>query len=163
MRAALVVLLSLAVACADDAPTARGPSQAKPMDQPRAQQVIARTFQAQGVQPEAGRSFTLTAAGPTPLLVAAQGHKYGVLWLTRARARDLAALLPAHSGDEGALVVLNGVGADADVHALTLWETDYMTDDLAGASHSETEVAAEAKLERDVRDFLVKAKDESWP
>jgi hypothetical protein len=38
-----------------------------------------------------------------------------------------------------------------------------MTDDLAGVSHSSTEIAAELKLARDVRDFLVKAKAEQWP
>jgi hypothetical protein len=81
----------------------------------------------------------------------------------RELARDLATFLPKHDNDEGALVVLDGAAADAGGHALALWETDYITDDLAGASHSSTEIAAEAKLERDVREFLLKAKTEQWP
>jgi hypothetical protein len=133
------------------------------MDEPRAQEVIARTFQAEGVDAEPGRTVTLIAAHPVKLEVAATGHKYGVIWLTRDLAHDLAALLPKHDNDEGSLVVLDGVGHDAGSHALALWETDYMTDDLEGVSHSSTEITAERKLERDVRDFLVKAKSEQWP
>ena len=133
------------------------------MDEPRAQEVIARTFKAGGFDPEGGRSFALSVKDTAPLTVAAAGHKWGVLWLTRERAQALAAYLPKHTGDEGSLVLLNGAGADADVHALALWASDYRTDDLAGESHSETEIAAEAKLERDVRDFVLKAKDENWP
>ncbi len=133
------------------------------MDEPRAQEVIARTFQAAGVDPEPGRTIALLASHPVKLEVAASGHKYGVVWLTRDLARDLAALLPKHDNDEGSLVVLDGLGADSGAHALVLWETDYMTDDLEGTSHSSTEIAAELKLERDVRDFLLKAKNDQWP
>ena len=165
MRAAVSFFVAWCalVACGGDTPPARQPSQLKAMDEPRAQQVIAQTFQAQGVDPEAGRTFSIVASGSTPFVVAATGHKYGVVWITPDRARDLAAVLPKHENDEGPLVVLNGMGADADVHALALWDRDYMTDDLAGASHSSTEIAAEAKLQRDVRDFLDKAKNEQWP
>ncbi|HEY1956224.1 MAG TPA: hypothetical protein VGH28_11430 [Polyangiaceae bacterium] len=160
-RAALLAFWLLA--CADDAP-ARQPVQARPMDEPRAQQVIAQTFRGEGIEPEGGRTFALSVKDQAPLAVAAAGHKWGVLWLTRDRMRDLAAYLPKHGGsDDAPLVLLNGAGADADVHALALWETDYMTDDLAGEAHSSTEIAAEAKLERDVRDFVVKAKNEGWP
>jgi hypothetical protein len=133
------------------------------MDEPRAQDVIAKTFQSEGVDAEPNRTITLVASHPIKLEVAATGHKFGVVWLTRDLARELAALLPKHDGDEGALVVLDGVGADSGAHALALWETDYMTDDLAGAAHASTEIAAELKLTRDVRDFLVKAKAEQWP
>ena len=151
------------LACGDDAP-ARAPAQARPMDGPRAQQVIAQTFRGEGVEPEGGRTFALSVKDQAPLSVAAAGHKWGVVWLTRDRMRDLAAYLPKHSADPDApLVVLNGAGADADVHALALWESDYMTDDLAGESHASTEIAAEGKLQRDVRDFVLKAKNEGWP
>lgn len=132
------------------------------MDEPRAQDVIAKTFQNEGVDPEAGRTFTIASGKNLKLEVAAAGKKFGVLWLTRDLARDLASFLPKHDNDEGALVVLAGVGPDAKAHVLTLWETDYVTDDLAGASHASTEITAERRLERDVRDFLVKAKSESW-
>ena len=163
MRTA-AALAFLLLACADDAP-ARSPAQAaRPMDEPRAQQVIAQTLRGEGFEPEGGRSFALGAKDQAPLAVAAAGHKWGVIWLTRERAQTLAAYLPKHAGgDDAALVVLDGAGADDGGHALALWDTDYMTDDLAGAAHSSTEIAAEAKLERDVRDFALKAKNESWP
>ena len=160
-RVALTALLL--AACADDTPSSRSPSQARPMDEPRAQGVMARTFQAEGVEPEAGRTFSLSAKDAPKLEVAAQGHKYGVIWLTRDLQTQLAGFLPKHVDDEGALVVLDGASVDSGGHALVLWEGDYMTDDLSGASHSSTEIAAERKLERDVRDFLLKAKTEQWP
>jgi len=136
------------------------------MDEPRAQEVIAKTFENEGIQPEAGRSVTLTTQSPRneiKLEVGAAGHKYGVVWLTRDLMQKLGSLLPKHDNDEGPLVVLDGIGKDAGAHVLALWETDYMTDDLAGEAHSATEIAAEAKLERDVRDFLAKAKSAEWP
>ena len=161
MRFALLALVL--VACADDTPSSRTPNQARPMDEMRAQGVIARTFQAAGVEPEAGRTFALSVKDAPKLEVAAQGHKYGVMWLTHELQTQIAAFLPKHDNDEGSLVVLDGAAADSGGHALVLWESDYMTDDLSGASHSSTEIAAEAKLERDVRDFLLKAKSEQWP
>jgi hypothetical protein len=164
MRCILSFACALAVSsCGDDTPPSRPPTQAKPMDEPRAQGVIARTFQAEGVDPEAGRAFAVSATKPHKLVVAAAGHKFGVLWLTRDDVRELAPFLPKHENDEGSLVVLDGAGPDSGAHALALYETDHMTDDLAGASHSETEIAAERRLERDVRDFLLKAKNEQWP
>jgi hypothetical protein len=133
------------------------------MDEPRAQGVIARTFQAEGVEPEAGRTLALSGKDAPKLEVAAQGHKYGVIWLTRDLEAQIHGFLPKHENDEGSLVVLDGAGVDSGGHALVLWEGDYVTDDLSGVAHSETEIAAERKLERDVRDFLLKAKTEQWP
>lgn len=133
------------------------------MDEPRAQNIIARTFQTEGIDPEAGRTFALSTKDSPKLEVAAQGHKFGVIWLTHDLEKEIASFLPKHDNDEGSLVVLDGAGASSGGHALVLWETDYMTDDLSGASHSETQIAAERKLERDVRDFLLKAKSEQWP
>jgi hypothetical protein len=132
------------------------------MDEARAQRVIAATFQGEGVEPEAGRTIAVSS-NPVKLEVAATGHKFGVIWLTRDVQRELRALLPRHDNDEGSLVVLDGIGKDTGAHALALWESDYMTEDVAGEARSETEIAAEKKLERDVRDFLVKAKSAGWP
>jgi hypothetical protein len=162
MRLVLAALL-LVVACADDTPSSRTPTQAKPMDEARAQGVIAKTFQGEGVEPEAGRTFSLSAKDAPKLEVAAQGHKFGVIWLTHDLQTQIASFLPKHENDEGSLVVLDGASVDTGGHALVLWESDYMTDDLSGAGHSETQIAAERKLERDVRDFLLKAKNEQWP
>ena len=162
MRFAVLILVLLN-ACADDTPSSRTPTQSRPMDEPRAQGVIARTFQAEGVEPEAGRTFALSTKDTPKLEVGAQGHKYGVIWLTHDLEAQIKGFLPKHENDDGSLVVLDGASVDSGGHALVLWESDYMTDDLSGASHSATEIAAERKLERDVRDFLLKAKTEQWP
>ena len=149
-------------ACADE--PARQPNrQAHPVDEPRAQEVIARTFQDAGIDVEANRVVSVGATQKVKLEVAAAGHKYGVAYLTREEMKQLEGLLPKHEGDEGALVILPGAGPDEGTHILALWETDYMQDDLSGASHSATEIAAEQRLARDVRDFLQKAKAEQWP
>jgi hypothetical protein len=157
------VALLVLVACADDTPSSRSPNQARPMDEARAQNIIGHTFQAEGVDPEGGRTFALSPKDAPKLEVGAQGHKFGVIWLTHDLQTQIATFLPKHDNDEGSLVVLDGAGADSGGHALVLWEGDYMTDDLSGVSHSSTEIAAEKKLERDVRDFLLKAKNEQWP
>ncbi len=158
-RYAFVTFMLAAFVACDDEP-ARSPNASRPMDEPRAQGVIAKTFQGEGVDAEANRTFTIASGKTLKLEVAATGKKFGVLWMTHDAQRDLQSFLPKREGD--ALVVLNGVGPDVKAHVLALWENDYVTDDLAGASHSETEIAAERKLERDVRDFLVKAKSENW-
>jgi hypothetical protein len=163
MRLALGLLIVVHAACADDTPSSRTPTQSRPMDEARAQGVIARTFQAEGVEPEAGRTFSLSASDAPKLEVGAQGHKFGVIWLTHDLETQIHGFLPKHDNDEGSLVVLDGASVDSGGHALVLWESDYMTDDLSGVAHSATQIAAERKLERDVRDFLLKAKNEQWP
>jgi len=55
------------------------------------------------------------------------------------------------------------VGNDAGWHALLLYDRAYLSDDLEGEAHSATNIAAEKKIERDARDFVVKAKHENWP
>jgi hypothetical protein len=54
-------------------------------------------------------------------------------------------------------------GDEDGVHVLVLFERDYMQDDLMGESHENTNIAAELKLERDVKDFLRKATEDQWP
>ncbi len=135
----------------------------RPVDELRAQDVIARTFQEEGVNPELNRPVKLSADQTVKLEAAAAGHKFGVAYLTREEAKDLGALLPRHDRKSDALVVVPGIGDDADAHVLVLWNTDYMQDDLSGEAHSETSIAAERKIARDVRDFLVEAQHEGWP
>lgn len=157
----MIASLAAAAACGDE--PARHPTQAHPIDEPRAQEVIARTFQAEGLDVEANRLVSVGATQKVKLEVAAAEHKFGVAYLTREEVKELGGLLPKHESDEGALVVLPGAGPDDGAHVLALWETDYMQDDLSGEAHSATEIAAERRLARDVRDFLQKAKAEQWP
>jgi hypothetical protein len=55
------------------------------------------------------------------------------------------------------------VDADSGDRIVLLYERDYMTDDLEGEAHSTTTIAAEAKIQRDARDFLLKAVRDKWP
>ena len=62
-----------------------------------------------------------------------------------------------------ALQLVRGNGADADARILLLYDEDYLYDDHVGTEREETTITAEKKLERDVRDFLVRAQTERWP
>ena len=46
---------------------------------------------------------------------------------------------------------------------LVLFADDYQYDDLAGESHESTNITAENRLTRDVRDFLVQARSKKLP
>jgi hypothetical protein len=91
--------------------------------------------------------------------VAAAGHKYGVAYLAHdalARAFDT---IPKRDADSDALVVVDASQGD---RVLVLDQRDYMTDDLEGETHSVTTIAAENKIQRDARDFVVKAVRDQW-
>src|SRR5580704_15618399 len=66
-------------ACASDPP--RAPHPLHPIPEDRARDLIARTFTAAGVTPEANR-LVLVKERRVQLEVAAAGHKYGVAYLT---------------------------------------------------------------------------------
>jgi hypothetical protein len=104
-----------------------------------------------------------TRGSSLALDVAAAGHKFGIAYLTREEAIDLGDAVPKFDPESDALVVVDGVGNDAGWHALLLYDRAYLSDDLEGEAHSATNIAAEKKIERDARDFVVKAKHENWP
>jgi hypothetical protein len=62
-----------------------------------------------------------------------------------------------------ALQLVSGLGADGDARILLLHDTDYVYDDQVGGAHEKSTIAAELKLRRDVRDFLVRAHGANWP
>jgi hypothetical protein len=129
-----------------------------PVDARRAVEILSRVFRDANVDVEHDREVTL---GGTTLRVdvAAAGHRYGVAYLPHEAQVQLGDAIPKHDADSEALVVVDASQGD---RVLLLYERDYMTDDLEGEAHSATTIAAESKIERDARDFVVKAARDQW-
>jgi hypothetical protein len=156
-----VVLAALATAllpsCGGEPP--RRPNIMHPVDERRAFELIARVFKEAGLSIERGRQELVNGKSFT-VDEAAGGRKFGVAYLTREEQAALGDAIPKGDPNADALVV---VDADSGDRILVLFERDYMTDDLEGEAHSTTTIAAEAKIERDARDFLLKAVRDKWP
>jgi hypothetical protein len=129
-----------------------------PVDERRAAEILSRVFREANLEVERDREVTV-GGGSLRVAVAAAGHKYGVAYLSHdalARAFDA---IPKRDADSDALVVVDASQGD---RVLVLDERDYMTDDLEGETHSATTIAAENKIQRDARDFVVKAVRDQW-
>ena len=92
------------------------------------------------------------------LEVAAAGHRFGVAYLTAADWEQAGDALPSHSTNDS-LVVATGEGG---TKILCLFASDYGEDDQTGNDRRATTIAADRRLERDVRDFLHRAEEQSW-
>ena len=111
-----------------------------------------------------GRTLALAGGKLLQVDVGAVGKRYGVAYVTANERHALGLAVPApQPGMEDALHLIRGTQADADARILVLQDTDYLYDDQVGEEHEETRVTAESKLDRDVRDFLVRAHAEKWP
>jgi|HubBroStandDraft_1064217.scaffolds.fasta_scaffold91574_3 hypothetical protein len=155
--AALAMFVGFLDACGGEPP--RRPNIMHPVDERRAFELIGRVFKEAGLSIERGRQETVSGKSLT-VDEAAGGHKYGVAYLTREEQTALGDAIPKGDPNADALVV---VDSDSGDRVLVLFERDYMTDDLEGEAHSATTIAAEAKLQRDARDFLLKAVRDKWP
>jgi hypothetical protein len=128
------------------------------VDERRAVEILSRVFREEHLEVERDREVTV-GGGTLRVDVAAAGHKYGVAYLAHdalARAFDT---IPKRDADSDALVVVDASQGD---RVLVLDQRDYMTDDLEGETHSVTTIAAENKIQRDARDFVVKAVRDQW-
>jgi hypothetical protein len=153
----MVASLAVLVACGGEPP--RRPNVMHPVDERRAFELIGRVFKEAGLTLERGREETVGGKSFTVDQAAAK-HKYGVAYLTREEQAALGDAIPKRDLNSDALVV---VDTDSGDRIVLLYERDYMTDDLEGEAHSTTTIAAEAKIERDARDFLLKAVRDKWP
>lgn len=121
-------------------------------------------FRDEGDTPAGAREVALAPGKMLKVDVTAQGKKYGVAYVTPMEEEKLGNALPSRTPAMGdALQLVRGTGSDADARILVLRSNDYTYDDLAGPEHENTAIAAEQKLTRDVRDFLVRAHAENWP
>lgn len=155
-----LVVAALVLTCSCGGPPAQDASALRPVDERRAADVIAKVFNDARFDPERGRVVELGPLHPVTMEIAARGRSFGVAYLTREEEVGLAVNIPPHGANEDALVIVPGSNRS---HVLILFERDYMQDDSKGESHSQTSIAAERKIERDVRDFLRKVEHDNWP
>jgi hypothetical protein len=129
-----------------------------PIPETRARDLIAHTFITAGVGPQVDRTVVVKERR-VQLEVAAAGRRFGVAYLTAQDWAKAGDALPPRPSD-GALVVAVG---DGGMRILCLFADDYTEDDDTNAEHRATTIAADRKLDRDVRDFLHRAEAQRWP
>ena len=155
-------LVLLTAGCGSPPPHAPNPT--RPLDERRAVEIILTAFREEGDGGVTGRSVALAAGKRLQVDVGATGKKYGVAFVTGNERRALGLAVPAaQPGMEDALHLVRGTQNDADARILVLQDTDYLYDDQVGEDHEATVLTAEGKLDRDVRDFIVRARAEKWP
>ena len=159
------LLLGLAIYTTGcEGPPARAPNPTRPLEERRAVELILNAFQEENDRGVTGRTITLAGGKLLSVDVGASGKRYGVAYVTGNERRALGLAVPApQPGTEDALHLIRGTQGDADARILVLQDTDYLYDDQVGDDHEATVVTAESKLDRDVRDFLVRAHAEKWP
>jgi len=156
--------LGLLAVAACGSPPPRAPNPTQPLDERRAVEIILSAFREEHDRGVTGRTVFLAGEKPLEVDVSGAGKKYGVAYVTANERHLLGDALPIpEPGMEDALRVVRGTGADADARILVLQDTNYLYDDQVGEEHEATVQTAENKLERDVRDFIVRAHAEKWP
>ena len=154
----LTVLPLAGFACAKEPPKA--PHDLHPIPEARAADLVERVFRDAGLETDVNRFVEMGKGRRIRLEVAAKGHSYGVAYVTAVDQELLRGAIPPHPEGNDALVVEYGEGHQ---RYLVLYEQDYAEDDISGEEHTSTTIAADRKLERDVRDFLHRAKTQAWP
>jgi hypothetical protein len=126
-------------------------------------EIILTAFRAEHDRGVTGRSVALPGGKTLEVDVGAAGKRYGVAYVTANERRELGNAVPMpEPGMEDALHLVHGRGEDGDARVLVLHDTSYLYDDQIGEEHESTVLTAENKLERDVRDFVVRAHAEKW-
>ena len=143
------------VACASE--PAKAPAKLRPVPEARAASIIARTFREAGLEPEADRFLDVGHDKRLRVEVAAAGRPFGVAYLTAEDWRAFGDALPPRAADDSLVVATLERGN----HVLLLWADDYEEDD-ASASDTASSIAADRRLQRDVRDFLHRAETQGW-
>jgi hypothetical protein len=159
------VAIGVSIACLGcGTPPPRPPNPTVPLAERRAVEIIVATLKRERDEAVLGRLVTLPGDKPLIVDVTAAGHKWGIAYLTSRERHSLGAAVPLPaSGMEEALHLVRGTGPDFDSKILVLHDTNYLYDDEMGQAHQVTIATAEAKLERDVRDFAIRAHAEKWP
>ncbi len=153
----LVSCLGVSVVACDNEPPRR-PNIMHPLHERRVFDLVSRVFDEAGLTVERNRQETVSGK-PLNVDLVASGHRYGIAYVTREAQVSLGDAIPKHDSNSDALVVVDAESGD---RILILYERDYLTDDLEGESHSATTIAAEGKVQRDARDFLLRAVRDKW-
>jgi hypothetical protein len=158
--ALLAVLVGGLCACGPG--EAKAPNATRSLDERRAVEVIRRAIKNEGEDPASGRDEPLADNGKILHLdVGVQGHAYGVAYVTGEDAEALGDPLATPNKKDEKLRLVR-VGADGESHVVLLYQQNYVYDDLAGEAHSQTTIAAESALARDVRDFITHARSQKF-
>jgi hypothetical protein len=127
-------------------------------------ELILEAFREENDRGVTGRSVALAAGKRLDVDVTAAGKQYGVAYVTANERHALGLAVPTpQPGMEDALHLVRGAMGDSEARVLVLQDIDYLYDDQVGDEHEATVLTAEGKLDRDVRDFLVRAHAEKWP
>jgi hypothetical protein len=157
-----VALVLATTAC--QSPPPHVPNPTRPLEERRAVEIILNAFFEENDRAVTGRTIALAGGKVLQVDVGAVGKKYGVAYVTANERHTLGlAIPPVQPGTEDALHLMRGTMGDAEARILVVQDTDYLYDDQVGEDHEATRVTAEGKLDRDVRDFLVRAHAEKWP
>jgi hypothetical protein len=157
-----VALVLASTAC--ESPPPHVPNPTRPLEERRALEIMLNAFAEENDRGVTGRTVSLAGGKLLQVDVGAVGKKYGVAYVTANERHALGlAVPPPQPGMEDALHLIRGTLGDADARILVVQDTDYLYDDQVGEDHEATVVTAEGKLDRDVRDFLVRAHAEKWP
>ena len=139
---------------------AKAPNPTRPLDERRAIEVIRRAIKNEGMDPDPGRDEPLTNGKPLHIDVGVKGHAYGIAYITSEDAEALGTAIPSpNKPDEKLKLVRCG---DGETHVVLLYQQNYRYDDLAGEAHSQTTIAAESALARDVQDFITHARSQKY-
>jgi hypothetical protein len=144
-------LFCVLLGCA--ARNARPPNAPRSLEEPYALAVIGRAYEEEGQKTAPGRDIKLPSGKSIHVDVGTAGRKYGVAYLseTEVGTLDERSDLPPHMSG-GDLAIVQGSGPDEGAVILVIFAADYTY-----APHDRA-TAAEKKLTRDVRDFLIQAR-----
>lgn len=145
------------VAAGCSPPPPRAPLPTQPLDEARAISLIAQALRDAGAAPAAGRDVQLVTGRRVHMEVTAAGHAWGVAFITAAEQAELVPNKDYVQPVGNDIPVVQGFGPDADVAACLLFARDYTWEVATDEERSQHNIAAERRLQRDVRDFVVQA------
>lgn len=164
---ALRVLLALATVVVLGCPpsTPKTATAKRPIDDGRAAKIIAESLRKEGLEPGAAKKVSIPGGGEIAFDLTVVGRRFGIAYLS---AEDITALgnhpIAQKKHVVGDPLRIETTRLDgAEVHFLVLYSSDYLSDDLEGVEHESTVIAAENKLDRDVRDFIMITRREHIP
>jgi hypothetical protein len=162
LRASAVGCLGILAAVACTPSEAQSPSPRQPLPETRAREVIAQAVHEAGARPRGRYSIQVKGGRQLEVDVGVVDHKYGVAYVSGTERGKLGDAIPAHDVGSASLFILRDI-QDRQNAVLLLHDLGYVADEQLGTDREKTGFAAELKLGRDVKDFLAKARGESWP
>jgi hypothetical protein len=138
------------------------PSPRQPLAETRAREVIAQAVHDSGARPRGRYTIKVKGGRELEVDIGVAQKKYGVAYVSGTERSLLGDAIPAHDVGSASLVILRDIG-DRENAVLLLHDLGYVADEQLGTDREKTGFAAELKLARDVKDFLAKARGESWP